>query len=121
VQAQKRTQRFIKQDNLIYFNGDLLNMAGIEEIILADQYMIVLGVTLLFSVLAIARRTVILEIISTICWWISAVVNLFASPTQLYVLTFLWMGLGFVFLSLFFADIWQLFIIRKRNRWDETL
>jgi len=97
-------------------------MTVVDQIILADQYMILIGISLFFTALTIVKRTVILELLATICWWISAAVHLIAAPSVLSILSWLWFGFGVVFFLLFWVDIFQLFVIRKDRRWsDEVL
>jgi len=97
-------------------------MAGIEEIILSDQYFMIIGISLFFTAVAMVRRTVILELLATICWWISAAVHLIAAPSALSILSWLWFGFGIVFFLLFWVDVFQLFVTRKDQRWsDEVL
>ena len=97
-------------------------MAGVEEIIISDHYMIVLGVTLLFSVFALVRRTVVLCLLSTVCWWICGGIHLLASPTTtpLYSVSFLWFGIGWIFFVLVWAGIIQNFRMKKQREWEEV-
>jgi type VI protein secretion system component VasK len=92
-------------------------LAGIEEIIVNDHYLVVVGISLFFTVFALARRTAILDVIATICWWISGGVHLVSSPSTspLFSLSYLWFALGIVFFVLLWVDIFKLWNFRKQN------
>ena len=92
-------------------------IAGVEELMILDTYLAVLAITLLFTILAIFRRTAVLDGIAWICWWASAACHLLASPTTtpLYIISILWGGFGFIFLILMFKDVWKMYDFRKNN------
>lgn len=97
-------------------------MAGIEELINTDIYLAVIGISLFFTVFAIVRRTAVLDAIATMCWWITGATSIVASPSTspLFAISYLWFGLGTLFLILLFADIWKYFDIKKsRDTWME--
>ena len=95
-------------------------LAGVEELIINDQYIVVLGITLLFTVLAIFRRTPVLDAMAMIFWWATAGAHLVASPSTspLFTISLLWMTLGFVFLILLFKDVWKMYDYRKSKGVD---
>lgn len=73
--------------------------------------MIMLGLSVLFTMLAIYRRTVLADLLAMISWFISGATHLLASPTStpFYALSFLYWGFGLIFFVLMWADLFQLF------------
>ncbi len=96
-------------------------MSEVDAIILADNYMIIIGISLFFTAVAMVRRTIILELLATLCWWVSAIIHLIAAPSALYAISWLWLGFGIIFFLVFWFDIWQIFIVRKKQKWDDIL
>lgn len=92
-------------------------MAGIDDIIINDHYLIVIAIAILFSVLAIYRRTVITDLIATVLWFIAGATHLLASPTTtpFYSISILWWGMGLIFFVLVWVDIFQIFTIKKKS------
>ena len=101
-------------------------LAGVEEIIINDHYLVVVGISMFFSVFALVRRTATLDAIATMCWWIAGAVHLVSSPSTspLFSVSYLWFALGVVFLLLLFKDVWKFFDMYKaKDDWwmDEEL
>jgi len=90
----------------------------IDSILIQDTYIIVIGISVLFSLLAIFRRTVLTDLLATICWWVGGATHLLASPTStpLYSISFLYWGFGLIFFALVWVDLLQLFDTRKSNK-----
>ena len=71
----------------------------------ADQYLILIAITLLFTVLGISEteaspRKIILQMITAICWFVSAYVHLLSGDITSIITvapTYLFGGLGLVF------------------------
>jgi len=85
-------------------------MAGVEELIINDHYLVVLGITLFFTVFALVRRTATLDAITTVSWWICGGIHIVSSPSTspLFSLSFLWFALGTVFFMLLWVDVFKL-------------
>jgi hypothetical protein len=92
-------------------------LAGVEEIIISDQYLLVTGVGLFFTVFALVKRTLALDAIATMFWWIVGGVHLVASPatSPLFSISFLWFGLGLIFLVLSFHDVWKFYSVKREQ------
>jgi len=90
-------------------------LAGVEELIINDHYLVVLGISLFFTVFALVRRTAVLDVIATICWWVSGAVHLVSSPSTspLFSISYLWFALGIVFFILLWIDVWKLWDFKK--------
>jgi len=93
-------------------------MSGVEDLIINDQYLVLVAISILFTILTIFRRTVLLEVITWVCWFVVAASHLLASPstTPFYSLSILYWGLGLIFFVLMWYDIFQLFAEQKKNR-----
>ena len=103
-------------------------MAGIEEIIVNDQYILVLSVTILSSVIAVVRmwqkggqismtKTAFL-VVSMIAWFISGAVHMAASPASspLFPVAYLWYVFGVVFMLFLTVDslyTWKALVEKK--------
>jgi len=90
----------------------------VDSILIQDTYIMVIGIAILFSLLAIFRRTVLLDLLATICWWVGGGTHLLASPTStpLYSVSFLYWGFGLVFFALVWVDLLQVFDYKKSNK-----
>ena len=93
-------------------------MAGIEEIIINDTYLVIIAISLLFTILTIYRRTPLLDLLTTISWWIGGAAYLVSSPTTtpLYSISFLYWGFGLIFFVLMWVDLFQLLNVNKLNK-----
>jgi hypothetical protein len=93
-------------------------LAGVEEQIVNSQYLVVLIISLVFTVLTIFRRTIVLDGFSSMCWFICGGVHLVSSPSTspLFSISYLWLGFGFVFLILLFKDVWKFYDFRKTRK-----
>jgi hypothetical protein len=92
-------------------------LTGIDDIIINDHYLIVIAIALLFTILTVYRRTVLLDLITAVLWFIAGATHLLASPTTtpFYSLSILWWGLGLIFFVLVWVDLFQIFNIKKKN------
>lgn len=93
-------------------------MAGVEEILINDTYLVIIALSVLFTVITISRRTPLLDLLTTICWWVGASAFLVASPTTtpLYSISFLYWGFGLIFFVLMWYDLIQIFNFKKLNK-----
>jgi len=93
-------------------------MGDIEKIIINDQYAILLGITILFTLLAIYRRTPLADLIAWVCWFVCATCHLLASPlnSPLLPVAFIYVAFGFVFLILSIADTGAYLDYRKAQK-----
>ena len=93
-------------------------MAGVEEIIINDTYLVVIAISILFTILTIYRRTPLLDLLTTIYWWIGGTAYLVSSPTTtpLYSISFLYWGFGLIFFVLMWYDLLQLLNVMKQNK-----
>jgi hypothetical protein len=86
---------------------------------------VVVAISLFFTVFALVRRTAVLDVIATICWWIAGGVHLVSSPSTspLFSISYLWFALGVIFFLLLWVDIWKMWNFRKnRDTWmDEEI
>lgn len=91
---------------------------SVAEIIINDQFLVVIVLAILFSLLAIARRTVVMDALAWVCWFIVAGAHLMASPssTPFYSFSFLFWGFGLIFFILMWADIWSVFQHLKSSK-----
>lgn len=98
-------------------------MSDVETIIINDQYIIMVGITLLFTVLALAWRKITLTLLASMCWFISAATHLAASPatSPLFGLVWLYFGIGTIFLVAMFSQIFEYFNFKKKNRMEGPL
>ena len=91
-------------------------MAGIEEIIINDHYLILLGITLFFTVFTLAGNFSghlkafqygIMSALTSFCWIITGVVHIAVSPiiSPLFAVSYLYFGVGIVFAILLIADV----------------
>lgn len=98
---------------------------GVEEEIISSQYLALLVISTVFSILAIYRRTAILDGIAWISWYIAGGAHLVSSPptSTLFSMSYLWFAIGTVFFFLLWTDIFKLWSFRKnRDDWmDEEL
>lgn len=106
-------------------------MAGIEEIIIADQYLVMLAVSLFFtsiSILALWKKGQNISmiksaalIITVLCWWISGIFHMGASPTTspFFALGYLWYAIGTVFLVFTIVDFLQSIRTAHDNKWGD--
>jgi len=102
---------------MLYPKGN--SMAGVEEIIINDQYMIMISISLLFTIFSIvllhntgfkfSLEKIICNTLATLCWFISGIVHIAASPSTspLFALAYLWFGIGIIFLLLMFVDVFS--------------
>lgn len=95
-------------------------MSDIETVIINDHYMILIGITLLFTILGIVRKKLLLSLITTMCWFIVAITYFTASPANspLLPLAWLYFGLGITFLVVAFRQLFGMFDERKRRRME---
>ena len=93
-------------------------MAGIEEIIISDQHLVLVAISLLFTVITIYRRTLLLDLLTTVCWWITGATHLLSSPTStpLYSISIFYWGIGLVFFVLMWADVFQMLNLKKTSK-----
>lgn len=97
-------------------------MTGAEQLIVTYQYLALITVSMLFSIFAILRRTAILDMIATICWWIAGASHLVSSPSisPLFSISYLWFALGTVFFVLIWKDIFKMWNFHKnKDDWME--
>ena len=80
--------------------------------------MVVLGLSVLFTMLAIYRRTIVADLLAMLSWFIAGGTHLLASPTTtpFYSLSILYWGFGLIFFVLMWADVIQLWNINKSNK-----
>jgi len=87
------------------------------EIGIADQYMIIVAVTLFFSVLALTRDNVILNIIlrmlSAGCWFFIASITPLLITGFMLTVTYLWLLIGLIMVILTVKATIDLFQQRK--------
>lgn len=86
-------------------------VTGIEDIIINDHYLIVIAISILFTMLTIFRRTVLLDTLTWVCWFIAGAMHLMASPstTPFYIISILYWGFGLIFFVIMWVDLFQLF------------
>lgn len=92
-------------------------MAGVEEEIINSHYTILIIISIMFTMLAIYRRTVLADMLAWVLWFITGAVHLLASPTTtpLYSLSLLWWGFGLIFFVIMWADLFNLFSFKKKT------
>ena len=94
------------------------NMSEIADIIINDQNIVILGLASLFTLLTIAKRSIVLEVLTWVSWFICGGVHLLASPTStpLYSIAIFYWGLGLVFFVIMWSDLFSIFTNNKKTR-----
>ena len=91
---------------------------------ISDQYMVLIGVTLLFTVFAIASHTVITHLLAALCWFASTFANMALSQQGTLLqttLSYLFIGFGLIFAFSTLQQTYDLITERKERRWSTTL
>ena len=104
--------------SLYHQRGNNTMSAAVDALIINDQYLVMVAISILFTIITIYRRTVLLDLLTTVCWWITAAVHLLASPTStpLYSMSIFYWGIGLIFFVLVWADVIQIWNINKSNK-----
>jgi hypothetical protein len=91
-------------------------MSEITTLILSDQYLAILAVTIFFTFISIfgkftdhkkALEFGVLSMITFFLWLVCGIIHLAVSPTTspIYIVAYLWFGIGVVFALLAYIDI----------------
>lgn len=91
---------------------------SMADVLINDTHMVILGLSVLFTILAIYRRTILSDLLAMVFWFITGITHLLASPTTtpLYSISFLYWGIGLIFFVLTWVDVFQQFNIRESSR-----
>lgn len=110
-------------------------MSGVDELIFTEQYVIVIAVTVFFSLISLVtflmrdkanRSAFIVRVISTLLaglgWFISGAVHVGSSPSTspLFAVSYLWYGFGVIFLLVLLIDYLLSWRVKREQEWDEV-
>jgi hypothetical protein len=94
-------------------------MAGVEEEIINSHYLVIIVVSIMFTVISLfllyktgfkfRLEKTISNTLATMCWFISGIVHIAASPSSspLFPLAYLWFAFGIVFFLLMIVDVFS--------------
>lgn len=106
-------------------------MAGIEEIIINDHYLIMVALSMFFTALTLvsfwrsgwnpSATKYISETLTIISFFISGAAHVAASPSTspLFPLAYLYFACGIMFLLLYVIDLIQAWRIAENKKWGE--
>ena len=91
-------------------------MITIEAIV----YLLIFGLSIIWSLLALDRKSAILSLLATLCWFILTPAHLVVAwDSGFFMISFLYLGFAFVFLVLTFVWTIQNAWLSKRERdWE---
>lgn len=92
------------------------------SVLVSDQYMVMIAITLFFTVFALTRRSVTLDALAAFCWFAMAAAHLIVgdltSPLTT-TLPWLYFGIGLLFFVVFIRDVISIFAELERRKWEE--
>ena len=106
-------------------------MAGIEEIIINDHYLLMVALALFFTALTVvsfwragwnpSATKYISETITFIIYFIAGAAHVAASPntSPLFPLAYIYFFIGIAFLLLFIVDLIQAWRIYEKKKWGD--